>query len=359
MSKNLYGSDTSLITAGIIHDETEGRTQDLINADQKKNSVYYGVCSTAANTQQKAVTISGITALYDGLKVRIKFENGQTSGSSPTLKINSLDAWPISTTVNAMAAQYEWTSGEVIDLVYDESSHRWLMSDAAHATQVYYGKTKLSNSVSSSSDLIAASSSAVKTVNDKVGDGVLDSGFTATNLTGAANELKNSLNQLETTTAQLDQNMAYVESGNTASRTYVDGDFISWKGTLYTASGTIASGTSFTTGSGGNLAAVVDGNNNLCGGLNNIKNSMLKYKEVEIPLSTLGSSFSPTAKRIDTCTTLFGVAAHKIFSIRVRNTAFTPATNMIIGMYNDDLYIATTQTSTLSSSGTFGIIYND
>ena len=90
--------------------------------------------------------------------------------------------------------------------------------------------------------------------------------------------LKNTLSQLETTTAQLDQNIAYVESGNTASRPYTYGQFISWKGTLYTVSDTngIASGVSF---SNSNLAAVVDGDGDLCGGFNAITN---QYKPVNI-----------------------------------------------------------------------------
>lgn len=57
--------------------------------------------------------------------------------------------------------------------------------------------------------------------------------------------------------------MAYVESGNTASRTYVAGDFISWKGTLYTARTAIPLGDSFAVDT--NLSAVTSG------GLNKLK----------------------------------------------------------------------------------------
>lgn len=72
-------------------------------------------------------------------------------------------------------------------------------------------------------------------------------------------ELRNSL-------TQLNQNIAYVESGNTASRTYTYGQFISWKGTLYTASTGIPMGDPFAVGT--NLVAVVDGSGDPCGGLN-------------------------------------------------------------------------------------------
>lgn len=75
-------------------------------------------------------------------------------------------------------------------------------------------------------------------------------------------EVRNTLNQL-------DQNMAYVESGNTASRTYAAGAYISWKGTLYTASASIPLGDPFAIGT--NLSAVVDGTGAPCGGLNSIE----------------------------------------------------------------------------------------
>lgn len=90
------------------------------------------------------------------------------------------------------------------------------------------------------------------------------------------------LSGVKNTLNQLDQNMAYVESGNTASRTYAKGDFISWKGTLYTASTAIPATTAFAVGT--NLAAVVDGNNALCGGLNSLKTSF----ESRLSFSTNG-----------------------------------------------------------------------
>lgn len=198
MSKNLYGSDDSLITGGIIYDETEETTQDLINAEQKKAGVYYCTCSTAASTQKKTVTISGITALYDGLKIRVRFTNEQSYNGVPTLDLNSLGAWPINRDSTGMAGQYEWTGGEVLDLVYDSTLQRWVIVGGERASEGHYGKTKLFTSVLSPSTNMAATPASVKQVNDKVGDGVLDSGFTATNLTGAANELKNTLTALDT-----------------------------------------------------------------------------------------------------------------------------------------------------------------
>ena len=165
-------------------------------------------------------------------------------------------------------------------------------------------------------------------------------------------DVRNALNQL-------DQNMAYVESGNTATRPYTGGEFISWKGTLYTASGSISSGQSFSVGSGGNLSAVVDDNNEACGGLNKLNGSMLRHKEVELSESVVGTSFDTTSKRIGTCTSLFGVNANRIYSIHIRNSAFSPGVVVVAGTFADDLYIATTRSTTLYSSMVFDIIYID
>jgi hypothetical protein len=85
--------------------------------------------------------------------------------------------------------------------------------------------------------------------------------------------IQDQVDDVRNTLTQLDQNMAYVESGNTASRTYAAADFISWKGTLYKANQAIPATTAFSTGSGGNLDLVA-GNG---GGLNNLIDSASNY----------------------------------------------------------------------------------
>lgn len=88
-------------------------------------TVWYGVCPTAAATQAKSAAISGITELYSGLSVRINFTYAQTYNGTPTLNINSLGAKTIKRNANKNAARYEWAAGEVLDLVYDGSS--WII----------------------------------------------------------------------------------------------------------------------------------------------------------------------------------------------------------------------------------------
>ena len=115
-----------------------------------------------------------------------------------------------------------------------------------------------------------------------------------TALDGRFDTAEDDIDNLETATAQLDQNMAYVENGNTASRTYSGGEFISWKGTLYTASGSIPSGTSFATGSGGNLELVA-GNNALGGGLNRLQKSMSESIDMTSNIGFVNSQQYPGA----------------------------------------------------------------
>lgn len=110
-------------------------------------SVHYGVSSTAAATAGKAVTISGVSELREGLGVRVKFANAQTHSGNPTLNVNSLGAKAIYRIDGTAAQQYEWQAGEVLDLVYDGA--KWIISGGGRATTDYYGKTRLMTSATS------------------------------------------------------------------------------------------------------------------------------------------------------------------------------------------------------------------
>lgn len=99
-------------------------------------------------------------------------------------------------------------------------------------------------------------------------DAILDAGnitYDGTE-TYTAGTVGQELSSQRNTLNQFDQNMAYVESGDTASRTYSALDFISWKGTLYKANQAIPATTAFSTGTGGNLTLIAGNSNG--GGLN-------------------------------------------------------------------------------------------
>ena len=121
-----------------------------------------------------------------------------------------------------------------------------------------------------------------------------------TALDGRLDTAEDDIDDLQAATAQLDQNIAYVESGNTASRTYTKGQFISWNGTLYTASAAIPLGDPFAVGT--NLTAVVDGNGDLCGGLNALKTLISKMIVPGNNITTLVSLTGSSTGRSDAFT---------------------------------------------------------
>lgn len=80
---------------------------------------HWCVCSTNAATQVKAVTVSGITSLVEGISLRVKFTNAQTYNGTPKLNLNSLGAKSIYRNGSTAARQNEWGASEILDLVYD------------------------------------------------------------------------------------------------------------------------------------------------------------------------------------------------------------------------------------------------
>ena len=115
---------------------------------------WYGVCSTAATTQAKTVTISGFTSeqLVEGCKVTVRFENGQTSSGfiTPTLNVSSTGAKTIYLG-NGYADTYEWAGGQILTFVY--YNNMWYIEDGIHATTSYWGKTKLTDTISNNSTM--------------------------------------------------------------------------------------------------------------------------------------------------------------------------------------------------------------
>lgn len=144
----------SIPTSGSSNPVTSGG----IYTAAKQNAIPYGVCSTAAATVAKEVSIPGVDALTEGLSIRVKFAN-QNTASSPTLQVNSLTATSIKYQGTSAAQSYEWASGEILDLVYDGTN--WIIVDAGRATTSYYGITKLSSTYTSASTSNAATTTAV------------------------------------------------------------------------------------------------------------------------------------------------------------------------------------------------------
>lgn len=88
----------------------------------------YGVCSTAASTAAKAVTVTGSAAtfsLFIGVSVRVLFSNENTA-NTPTLNVNNTGAIPIQSRSGTAAKSGAWDAGEALDLVYTGTS--WIIA---------------------------------------------------------------------------------------------------------------------------------------------------------------------------------------------------------------------------------------
>ena len=104
---------------------------------------WYGMCTTAAATQIKSVTITGFTSadLVDGTQVTILFSYAQTYNGVLKLNVSNTGAKSIVGDVK----QYEWNASETITFLY--ANNVWYIIDSKHATTTYWGKTKLSNTI--------------------------------------------------------------------------------------------------------------------------------------------------------------------------------------------------------------------
>lgn len=157
------------MTFGVNLIPKTNNTYSLGDSDHRWNihsnqSIYYGVCSTAADTQIKEVTIDGITSLYNGLQVRIRFDHSQNYDGQPMLDINSLGAKGITIRGTVAASNYMWNTGEILDFVYNGTS--FVGVDQTYASTTYYGQTKLLDSTSSTSTSLAATPNSVKQAYD-------------------------------------------------------------------------------------------------------------------------------------------------------------------------------------------------
>ena len=110
---------------GTIHTIT-----DLSNNKYNIHGVLYAECDTSASVATKAVTIPGITALTEGLSIRVHFANGQGEhGTNIALNLNNLGAKTIvcrhySTSGGGTAAYIankSWVSGQTVDFVYNNN----------------------------------------------------------------------------------------------------------------------------------------------------------------------------------------------------------------------------------------------
>ena len=130
----------------------------------KDEMVFYGTSSTEENLQAKSVSCYGYSKLQPGTKIFVKFTNGNSYDGIATLNVNNTGAKDIAVVGNTKTSRYYWSAGEVIGFVYDGTNY--VMLGKGTATTTYYGVTKLTDSVSSTSTDTSATPNSVKQAYD-------------------------------------------------------------------------------------------------------------------------------------------------------------------------------------------------
>ena len=132
------------------------------NRISAKTKFFYGTCATASATAEKVVECSD-WQLEDGNAIVVRFANANTASSTMYLNVNGTGAIPVGPITNPI---YFWRNGSDVVFVYDSASNKYVMANANLATTGYYGFTKLSTSVSSTSQQMASTPSATKKAYD-------------------------------------------------------------------------------------------------------------------------------------------------------------------------------------------------
>lgn len=264
---------------------------------------YYGTCSTAAATAEKAVTISADQhfALFKGATITVKFTTTNTA-TNPTIKVNSTAAASVvygSGVITTGSLAKAGTANYSMTYVYDGTHWCWVSSGADDNTTytpqklgIGYGTcstaaataekavtlsgyelvtngtiaVKFTNAVPASATLKVNSKtakaiyyrgSAITANKIKAGDTAIfyyngsqyhlicvDRPLDATDVTYSSGVTVKA--KIDTKADKTD--IATVESGTTASRAYSVGELVYVSGTLYRVKTAIASGATFTVG---------------------------------------------------------------------------------------------------------------
>ena len=117
-------------STGLVPMPTAGKQNKFLRGDgtwdYPEHALYYGVCNTAAATQNKEFTIDNFpSSLVEGVRVRVKFTYAQEYDGYVRMRVNSTSFKWISLYGTTRAQKYAWRAGEVIDFVYDGSY--WVM----------------------------------------------------------------------------------------------------------------------------------------------------------------------------------------------------------------------------------------
>lgn len=211
-------------------------------------STFYGTCSTAAGTAQKAVTISDSCTFNDnylitGVTVHVKFTYSNTN-ATPTLKVGTATAKQImayGTTKSGTTETTSWYAGAVVSFTYDGTY--WIQNDykldtnsGGTVTSVKVGST----SYQPSSGVVSLP--AYPTVPTKTSDLTNDSGFITNSIVGGyeskefeivVGDTTNYPGTISSDQSQISLTASHPASGTSEFSIYGQTDAVNgWSGTL-------------------------------------------------------------------------------------------------------------------------------
>lgn len=102
--------------------------------DANAARVWYGLCSTAASTSPKTVSITGVTSdtLVNGSKIVVRFSNAQSYNGLPSLNVSSTGNKSVYYTDGTQTGQDAWGAGAIVTFTY--YSGAWYMDRRDYLT---------------------------------------------------------------------------------------------------------------------------------------------------------------------------------------------------------------------------------
>lgn len=130
-----------------------GTTYNLKDA---QHGVFYGLCTTYSSVATKVVTIDGVTELFEGLQIRVRFYYAhEVTSTSASLNVNSLGAYGIMMGQYLLAdPRFSWAARDILDLVLIKiaGEYVWQTVNRYFANGDSYGIVYLSDDTQSTSD---------------------------------------------------------------------------------------------------------------------------------------------------------------------------------------------------------------
>lgn len=133
------------------------------NEISAENRVFYGDCNTEKNVAEKVVVCPD-WVLKNGNIIVVRFELTNTASGNMYINVNNTGKYPVGPITNPVDF---WRNGGVVAFAFNSNSGKYVMINVNLATTSYYGVTKLSNVINSSTQM-AITPYAVRQVRDLI-----------------------------------------------------------------------------------------------------------------------------------------------------------------------------------------------